>query len=281
MLLVAMARTTGSALPLVANARMYSSSPAAAAAWGTLLDWVTQRAGGHWTILDYPFPRPLDALWERQDLGCTQMCGLPYASRAERPVPIVAPVVRGARYGGKPIYFTDIVVRRDAPFQKLEDTFGGAVGYTVKNSQSGYVALREHLLPYRLAAGKPLYTKVEGPLVAARGVIGALLEGRIDVGPFDSYAHDLIRHLEPDVAANLRTIATTRAAPIPLFIATAPLDATMLRALRNGFMEALATPALSPARATLLLKDFAIPREADYDALRVRAQAAEAYPDNW
>jgi ABC-type phosphate/phosphonate transport system substrate-binding protein len=268
--------------PLIANARMYSSgAPAAAAAWTSLLNWVVTRAGCGFEVLDYPPPKPLDAFWARADLGCAFMCGLPYA-RDPRPLtPIIAPVVRGARYAGRPIYFTDIVVRSDSPYRTLEDTFGGRIGYTVHHSQSGYVALREHLLPYRLRIGHSPYRKVVGPLYGARDIVDALLAGRIDVGPLDSYVHDLIGNLQPDIGAQLRTVATTRASPIPLFVATAPIGHDLVGKLQAAFMSAARAEKLKAERDMLLIADFVIPEQAPYQALRARAEAAAVYPDVW
>jgi ABC-type phosphate/phosphonate transport system substrate-binding protein len=268
--------------PLVANARMYSTgAPAAGAAWTSLLNWVVARAGGCLEVLDYPPPKPLDAFWARADLGCAFMCGLPY-SRDPRPLtPIIAPVVRGARYQGRPIYFTDIVVRSDSPYRTLEDTFGGRVGYTVHHSQSGYVALREHLLPHRLKIGHSPYREVVGPLYGARDIVDALLAGRIDAGPLDSYVLDLVRHLQPDTGARLRTIATTQASPIPLFVATAPIGADLVRKLQAAFMSAAHADELKVERDMLLIADFVIPEREPYEALRARADAAAIYPDVW
>jgi ABC-type phosphate/phosphonate transport system substrate-binding protein len=209
------------------------------------------------------------------------MCGLPYA-RDPRPLtPIVAPVVRGARYQGQPVYFTDIVVRADSPYQTLEDTFGSRVGYTVHHSQSGYVALREHLFPQRLRSGRSPYSEVVGPLYGARDIVDALLAGRIDVGPLDSYVHDLIRNLQPATGAQLRTIATTRASPIPLFVATAPIDPDLVGKLQAAFKAAARTDALEAERDMLLIADFVVPERAAYEALRARAEATAAYPDVW
>ncbi len=56
-----------------------------------------------------------------------------------------------------PVYFTDMVVRADSPFERLEDTFGGTVGYTLADSMSGGVAFRDHLAPYREREGTRLY----------------------------------------------------------------------------------------------------------------------------
>src|SRR5437868_2327557 len=151
---------------------MYSSgAPAARVAWTSLLNWVAARGDRALEVLDYPPPKPLDELWARGDLGATFMCGLPYARDLRPLTPIVAPVVRGARYGGQPVYFTDVIVRADSPYRMLEDTFGGRVGYTVHHSQSGYVALREHLLPYRLALGHSPYREIVGPLYGARDIV--------------------------------------------------------------------------------------------------------------
>jgi ABC-type phosphate/phosphonate transport system substrate-binding protein len=266
---------------LFANARMYSVTPAAGQAWRELLTWVLARAALPWSVLDYPAPRPLNALWLRDDLGCALMCGLAHAVSFPRAVPIVAPVVDEPRYGGAPIYFTDIVVRADSSYASLEDTFGARVGYTVRDSHSGYVALREHLLPYRLARGTPLYGEVIGPLVSPRAVVEALVAGRIDVGPLDSYAHDLIRANEPRLAGRLRTVATTRAAPIPPFVATAPLAPDAVQNLQAAFVQAGAAPELQALRDTLRLAKFVVPDLADYETFHTRAAASERYPDAW
>jgi ABC-type phosphate/phosphonate transport system substrate-binding protein len=266
---------------LFANARMYSVSPAVAQAWQRLLTWMLARAALPWSVLDYPAPRPLNELWRRDDLGCALMCGLARAVSFPRAALIVAPVVDEPRYGGAPIYFTDIVVRADSSYGSLEDTFGARVGYTVRDSHSGYVALREYLLPYRVARGASLYADVIGSLVSPRAVVEALVAGRIDVGPLDSYAHDLIRANQPQLAARLRTIATTRPAPIPPFVTTAPLPPDAVQNLQAAFAQANAAPELQPLRDTLRLAKFVVPQPEDYETFHARSAASERYPDAW
>jgi ABC-type phosphate/phosphonate transport system substrate-binding protein len=173
------------------------------------------------------------------------------------------------------------MVRTDASYASLEDTFGARVGYTVRDSHSGYVALREHLLPYRLARGVPLYGEVVGPLVSPRAVAEALMAGRIDVGPLDSYAHDLMRANEPQLASRLRTIATTRFAPIPPFVATAPLLPDAVQNLQAAFAQASAAPDLQPLRDTLRLAKFVVPELEDYETFHARSAASDRYPDAW
>ncbi|MBL8670191.1 MAG: ABC transporter permease, partial [Alphaproteobacteria bacterium] len=60
---------------LIANARMYSVAPGAAAAWKRLFAWLKERSGIDLQVIDHAFPAPLDALWARPDLACTFMCG--------------------------------------------------------------------------------------------------------------------------------------------------------------------------------------------------------------
>lgn len=244
---------------LVANARMYSATPAVKADWKALLAWVLARAGLPWELTDYDAPAPLSQLWARNDLGLAMMCGLPFAQRGERPTLVAAPIPSPARYGGKPVYFTDIVVRADAPYRTLEDTFGGVIGYTLADSMSGGVALRHHLAPYRQAKGARLYRKAVGELINARGVIAALAEGRIDAGPLDSYYHDLLKAQDPAFAAQVRTLASTAALPIPPLVATAALPADTLPCLRAALQATATAAELAPLMQRLLLAGFTFP----------------------
>jgi len=251
----------------VANARMYSATPQARADWKELLAWVLRHAGLDWPVIDYDPPAPLNPFWARADLGLAMMCGLPFAQRDPRARLIAAPVPSPARYGGQPVYFTDIVVRADAPFARLEDTFGGTVGYTLADSMSGGVAFRSHLAPYHRERGGRLYARAVGQLIHARGVIEALDRGDVDVGPLDSYYHDLLRQGDPAFAARVRTIATTAPRPIPPLVATAALDDATVAALRAALKAAIAAPELAGLRERLLLADFAVPEASDYAPL--------------
>jgi ABC-type phosphate/phosphonate transport system substrate-binding protein len=262
------------------NARMYAPAPAAKAAWQELLGWVIRRAGLGWTYLDHESPLPMAKLWARDDLGLAFMCGLPYSLRTPVPQLIAAPVPSLRRYADSAVYCTDLAVRADAPYEKIEDTFGGRLGYTVRDSQSGYYALRHCLGRY----GKPareLYGSITGDLIHARGVIAALADGRIDVGPLDGYVHDLLRHLEPAFAAQVRVIATTDFTAMPPLVATGLLDDGVLEKLREALLAVEHEPALAGARETLILKRFAITHPEDYVPTRERAQAVDASSEAW
>ncbi len=265
----------------IANARMYSATPAAKRAWKEVLGWALARGGLAWDVIDYDAPAPLAALWARDDLGCAMMCGLPYSQRDPRPALIAAPVPSPARYGGRPVYFTDIVVRADAPYRTLEDTFGGVVGYTLEDSMSGCIALRRHLLDFRTFEQPKLFRKAVGGLIHPRRVIEALDSGEIDVGPLDSYYHDLLRKNEPTLVARVRVIATTPAVPIPPLVATAPLAREELDRLRAALLAAGTAPGLATQRGTLLLAGFAAPESAGYDVFKGILDASGQFAGIW
>lgn len=251
----------------VANARMYSVSSRVKHAWQRLLRWVLDDAELPWEVIAHDPPEPLNALWARSDLGLAMMCGLPCAVRTPAPQVIAAPIPSPARYQGLPRYCTDLVVRSDAPFRCLEDTFGGVAGYTLADSMSGAVAFNAHLQAFRSRARPRLYVRTVGNLLNARGVIDALARGDVDVGPLDSYYHDLLRQDSPAYAAQVRTIASTRWTPIPPLVSTANLPAALVERLRGSLQRAVQHPELASERTLLLLAGFAFPDASEYDLL--------------
>lgn len=267
---------------LIANARMYSSAgPRAKQAWKDILAWVTERARMPMQIIDHDAPALLSDLWARDDLGATQMCGLPMALRKPLPIVIAAGVPSPARYGGRAVYFSDILVPADSKAEKLEDTFGGTVGYTLTDSMSGCVSLRVLLEKYRTPERPRLYSNVVGELIHVRGMVEAVGSKRVDVGAVDSYLFDLIRKHDPAFAAQVKVIGSTDAAPMPPFVATAALDPDQLERLKDAFRHASAAPELAAARGELLLAGFDTPDPVAYDVFHRIHEVSERHAGVW
>ncbi|HLE66674.1 MAG TPA: PhnD/SsuA/transferrin family substrate-binding protein [Burkholderiales bacterium] len=266
--------------PLLANARMYSVTPQAKAAWRTLIEWVIARARFPAQFVDHDPPKLLSELWSRNDLGAVQMCGLPASLRNPAPTILAAPVPSLPRYAGRAIYMSDLAVRANSPFKTVEDTFGGIAGYSLKDSQSGYFAFRYYLQTHH-APARGRYRRIVGNLLNPRGVIKALAAGEIDIGPLDGYVFDLIRDGDPAYAAPVRVLASTDPTPMPPIVATAPLDASSVQRLRDGFMAAGSEPSLAPARATLLIERFVVPELSEYGETRRRAERVEREGEDW
>ncbi|HEU5100993.1 MAG TPA: PhnD/SsuA/transferrin family substrate-binding protein, partial [Roseiflexaceae bacterium] len=81
------------------------------------------------------------------DVGA--ICGAVYVCLVGKPTArvqlLAAPVMRGARYHGRPVYFSDLVMRADANIETFADLRGTRLGYNEPRSYSGYLVLRAHL----------------------------------------------------------------------------------------------------------------------------------------
>lgn len=265
---------------MIACTRMYNVHPAVQAAWATLLSRVAVRSGIALDVIEHAAPAPLEALWARADLGCAFMCGWPFVRSRPQPGIVAAPVPRGARYGGRAVYFTDFVVRSDRGFTRLEDTFGTRLAWTVDGSHSGFNAPRYHLLTFRSHARPVLFRGTVGPVITPRGALDAVREGRADVAPLDSYALDLIRRHDPRAARGIVVLESTLPAPIPPLVAApdAPPDAVL--AMREALLGAASDPDFTDCLDILELSGFESPPPGDYDVIAERDRVARAtgYP---
>jgi ABC-type phosphate/phosphonate transport system substrate-binding protein len=241
----------------IANARMYSVTPQVEAAWRELLQRVASDAGVPLSYVPYPAPQPLESLWTRPDLGAVFMCDYPVVLKLAEVVPLAAPIPRAPWAAGAALYRTDLIVRDDSPYRRLEDTFGGRLGWTVSHSQSGFNALRHELLKYTNAARPALYREVAGNLITARNVLDAVREGRIDVGPLDAYWHLLIAAHAPELTRGVRVLTSTPLTPIPGFVAAAGAPPGVVAALRAAFAAAAQRPWFAALAATVLIDGFA------------------------
>ncbi len=259
----------------IMNARMYSVTPEVEAGWRALLEHVTREAHVALSYVPYPAPHPLEDLWSRPDLGAVFMCGYPIALRLARVIPIAAPIPRVEWAAGRAVYRSDLIVRQDAPYRTLEDTFGARAGWTVAHSQSGFNAFRHHLLAYRTPERPALYGEMLGNLLTARNILDSVRDGRIDIGPLDAYWHMLIARHAPQLTAGIRILTSTALAPMPAFVAAAAAPAEMVTRLRAAFMNAARQRWFGPYADLLLLEGFGEATEASFATLLEWDRAAQ------
>jgi ABC-type phosphate/phosphonate transport system substrate-binding protein len=250
----------------IANARMYAVTPEVELTWRKLLERVAEEADVALGYLPYPAPQPLEHLWSRPDLGAVLMCGYPIALQLAQVQPIAAPIPRVQWAAGRAVYRTDLIVREDAPYRQLEDTFGGRAGWTVAHSHSGFNALRHHLLAYRSPQRPALYREMVGNLVTARNVLDAVRERRIDVGPLDAYWHMLIARHAPQLCEGVRVLSSTALAPMPAFVAAADVPAAVVARLRAAFAGAATQSWFGELADPLMLAGFAQVSRETFDA---------------
>ena len=160
------------------------------------------------------------------DLDAAFICGLPYVDlrvRAGEAVePLAAPVVAGARYGGRPVYFSDVIVRQDDAARSFDDLRGRRWAYNEPESHSGSNVVLAHLAHEGLDTGFfSMVTRVGSHHEALRRV----LLGEADAAAIDSHLLEVMCGDDPYVASAARTVTALGPSPIQPLVAGAALPA--------------------------------------------------------
>ena len=137
------------------------------------------------------------------------ICGLPYVLLARQDPPpvelLAAPVLRGERYGARPIYYSDVIVRRGSPFKSFADLRGVAWAYNEPGSQSGYGITRYRLLQMGETNG------FFGKVVEAgfhQESIQMVCAGQVDASAIDSQVLAVALRDDPALVVQLKVIDT-------------------------------------------------------------------------
>jgi len=194
------------------------------------------------------------------------LCSPPYLRLASRGLveAIAAPVLLGSRYGGRPIYFSDVVVRKDSPARGFKDLRGCRWSFNDLDSYSGYVAPLLHLAELD-----------ETPAFFGRWIeagcheasIRLILSGEVDASAIDSQVL-AIEARRPEVAAGLRTIAVLGPAPIQPVVIAPGLPETLKEAVREILLGLDTDPTAREALAGGLVERFVSVDEATYESVR-------------
>jgi phosphonate transport system substrate-binding protein len=205
------------------------------------------------------------------------ICGLPYvelARQAPAPVePLVAPVLEGERYGGKPVYFSDVIVRADSPYQSFLDLRGCSWSYNDLDSHSGYNITRYHLVKLGETGG--FFGRVVEAGFHQRS-IELVVNGEVDASAIDSQVLAIAMRDRPELAQSLKVIDSLGPATIQPVVTAARLPDSVKAELREVFVEMGADPA---ARADLqqgFVESFVPVEDATYDDIRLMLAAAES-----
>lgn len=260
---------------MIASARMYAVAAPVVRAWQALFARVAECAGVDMPYVEHAAPAPVSALWARPDCGCVFMCGYPYACAPEGRELLAAPVPAAPRYQGRPIYFSEFIVRADSPAQTLAQTFGDRLACMLPESNSGYNAPRHFLMRQAPAGARTLYRPTAQPTPTPLATIDAVIDGAAEVGVVDSYVLDLLRAYAPERVARLRTLDHTPAAPIPPLVASAQIGAEPCARIREALLAMDRDPLGVTLLAQLGLARFAAVQPQDYACLPMLAREAD------
>jgi phosphonate transport system substrate-binding protein len=201
------------------------------------------------------------------------LCGLAYIELrrlGEAIEPLAAPLLRGDRYGGRPVYFSDVIVRRDSPFRSFADLRGCSWAYNEPYSHSG-----PGITCYRLVeAGET--QDYFGRVIQAgwhQKSIRLVQAGEVDASAVDSHVLALARRDHPELTAGLRVIDSLGPSTIQPVAVVSRLAEGLKADLRSLLLELTADPVARTVLADRLVERFVAIDDEDYDDLR-RMRAA-------
>ena len=214
-----------------------------------------------------------DRLLDAGQIEVGWICGWPYVRKMARPDPnlelLAAPVMADPRYQDRPIYFSDVVVRRDSPYQSFADLRGAVWGYNEPGSQSGYNITRYELA--RRGETWAFFGRVVGT-GAHQASLRELRAGRLDATAIDSTVLETELARDPALADEVRIIGELGPSPMPPWVVVTRLPAEVRQAIRAELLEMHTHPAGRAALALGRLARFAAVRDKDYDAIREMAR---------
>ena len=209
------------------------------------------------------------------DLGV--ICGLPYVWLADRhpsPVePLAAPVLSGARYGGRPIYYSDVIVRHDSPISCLEELRGHSWAYNEPASHSGHTVTLYSLVAMGARPG------FLGPVVEAgfhQRAIRLVAGGAVDAAAIDSQVLAIELRDHPRLADGLRAIGSFGPSTIQPVVASSGLPSRLKDQVRKLLADLTDEPLARPVLDYGLIDRFTAVDDAAYNDIREMLATIEA-----
>lgn len=204
------------------------------------------------------------------------VCGLVYVELARRPEPafepLAAPVLRGPRYAGRPVYFSDVIVRRDSPIRSFADLRGRSWSYNELHSHSGYGVTRFHLA--RCGETNGFFGKVVEAGWHERS-IRLVCAGEVDASAIDSHVLAVALRDEPELADHLRVIDSLGPSTVQPLVASSRLPVEDRAALRGALLEIHEEDETRGHLARGFIERFVAVDDASYDDIRRMWEAAE------
>ncbi len=205
------------------------------------------------------------------------VCGLAYVDLRDRAAirmePLVAPVLRGERYGGKPIYFSDVIVRSESSFRSFADLRGGSWAFNEPQSQSGYGIVRDYLI--RKAETGGYFNRIVEVGFHERA-LQMVQSGEVDAAAIDSHVLALMRRDNPALSRTLRVIDTFGPSSIQPLVAGNHLSNALKSEVISLLLEMDKDASAKAGFDCALVERFEAVSDTTYNDIRRMRAVAEA-----
>ena len=204
------------------------------------------------------------------------ICGLPYVQLMRQvPAPVellAAPVLRGDRYAGRPIYFSDVIVRQDSPVRTFADLRGRSWAYNDTESHSGYNLTRHHVVKIGETHGYFARVVEAGYHQQAIRMVAA---GEVDAAAIDSQVLAIELRDHPHLGEVLRVIHALGPSTIQPVVAARRLPVDVKAALRSALLRLGDDRAARIELERGFIDRFVPVTDGDYDDIREMLLSAE------
>jgi phosphonate transport system substrate-binding protein len=184
-----------------------------------------------------PLPGPHDP-FARNEADIGFVCAPSYlALDAHDPPSVallgVAAVHDDPRNAGKPVYFSELMVPRDAPAEQLSDLRAAHLVFNDDRSLSGYYCVLDRLATIGETRSYFGSFEASGSHVAS---LERLAAGTADVAAIDANALAYVRRTDPELVAAVRSIETLGPYPVQPVIVRRSLDRERREAARRALV---------------------------------------------
>ncbi len=209
--------------------------------------------------------------FEHGNIEIAWICGSYYVDlMADQPSHyqlLAAPIMEGERYQNRPIYFSDIIVKADSPFQDFSDLRNRSWAYNESGSYSGALITRYHLACSGLTYDYFGSTIESG---AHQASLQMVLDGEIDATIIDSTVLETELRRQPELAAQIRVIETLGPSPIPPWVLRTSLSPHLQAQIRETMLHMHEDEAGRKALTVGHINRFTSVEDSDYDVIRSR-----------
>ncbi|MDH3189423.1 MAG: PhnD/SsuA/transferrin family substrate-binding protein [Acidimicrobiia bacterium] len=205
------------------------------------------------------------------------VCSLPYVMFEREGVspatPVAAPVLRCPRYQGRPVYFSDVIVRPDSDIHEFSDLRGRSWAYNEPLSHSGYGITRYHLVTLGETSG------FFGEVVEAgyhQTAIELVRDGDVDASAIDSQVLEVAMNEVPGLSVAIRIIDSLGPSPIQPVAISKRIDPELRAAIIDVVTGMHQDPTARTGLQAGLVERFVKVGPAYYDPIRKMLDTCEA-----
>lgn len=196
------------------------------------------------------------------------MCAPCFLWMRERETPPVelagaAPVFREARAPGRPVYFSEVVMRREGPVRSFLDLRGRSWAYNDPCSLSGFYSMLKKLAEMGEDVRFFGETVRSGSHLRSMEMVA---RGEVAAAAIDSNALRLRLHSDPGLGRRLRVIESWGPFPIQPVVLRSDLDPYLKESLRAALLTIGRNDRVPLALAAFGLERFAPVTRDDYTA---------------